>query len=240
MAFMQRMSTASVRNFNAILNRTPVGSSIAPKRSDTPHLTLVKTALRAAGPQSIPSPQVQNRVDAGLQFSFPKQARQKAVELQRRQQALLGRLNSSLPSQAQLLALSILPPEAFQDDIGRFLMLACNFFACSPENTMVTPATAEAAEFLGLPFIEQQIPDQFISNTLSKLQWLRETVIVEHRRTSIALQQGDLSQLLKSNERQLAYRQNLTSITQDLALARCNKAMWEDHERHFRAEIQSV
>ncbi len=237
---MQRMSTASVRNFNAILNRAQVGIFTAPKRSDTPHLTLVKTALRAAGPQSIPSPQVQNRVDAGLQFSFPKQARQKAVELQRRQQALLGRLNSSLPSQAQLLALSILPPEAFQNDIGRFLMLACNFFACSPENTLVTPATAEAAEFLGLPFIEPQIPDQFISNTLSKLQWLRETVILEHRRTSIALQQGDLSQLLKSNERQLAYRQNLTSIAQDLAIARCSKATWEDHERHFRAEIQSV
>ncbi len=237
---MQRMSTASVRNFNAILNRAQVGIFTAPKRIDTPHLTLVKTALRAAGPQSISSPQGQNRVDAGLQFSFPKQARQKAVELQRRQQALLGRLNSSLPSQTQLLALSILPPEAFQNDIGRFLMLACNFFACSPENTLVTPATAEAAEFLGLPFIEPQIPDQFISNTLSKLQWLRETVIVEHRRTSIALQQGDLSQLLKSNERQLAYRQNLTAIAQDLALARCSKATWEDHERHFRAEIQSV
>ena len=237
---MQRMSTASVRNFNAILNRAQVGIFTAPKRSDTPHLTLVKTALRAASQQSISSPQVQNRVDAGIQFSFPKQARQKAVELQRRQQALLGRLNSSLPSKAQLLAVSILPPEAFQNDIGRFLMLACNFFACSPENTLVTPATAEAADFLGLPFIEPQIPDQFISNTLSKLQWLRETVIVEHRRTSIALQQGDLSQLLKSNERQLAYRQNLTSIAQDLAIARCSKATWEDHERHFRAEIQGV
>lgn len=240
MAFMQRISTASVRNLNAVLNLAQVGTFTTPKRSDTPHLTLVKSALRAAGPQSVSSPQVQNRVDAGLQFGFPKQARQKAVELQRRQQALLGRLNSSLTSQAHLQAVSILPPEAFQNDLGRFLMLACNFFACSPENTVVTPATAEAAEFLGLPFIESQIHGQLISNTLSKLQWLRETVIVEHRRTSIALQQGDLSQLLKSNERQIAYRQNLSAIAQDLAIARCSKATWEDHERHFRAEIQSA
>jgi hypothetical protein len=240
MAFMQKLSTASVRNFNAILNRAQVGSYTTPKRSDTPRLTLVKTALRATVAQSASSPQVQNRVDAGLQFGFPKQARQKAVELQCRQQALLGRLNSSLPSEARLQAVSILPPEAFQNDIGRFLMLACNFFACSPENTMVTPATVEAAEYLGLPFMDPHISEQLASHTLSKLQWLRETVSVEHRRTSIALQQGDLSQLLKSNERQLTYRQNLAAIAQDLAIARCSIATWEDHERHFRTEIQSV
>jgi hypothetical protein len=240
MAFMQKISTASVRNFGAILNRAQAGTVAPAKRVDTPHLALVKTALRTAANESTQAPQFQQKINDGLQLGFPKQARQKAVELQRRQQALLGRLNSSLPSQARLQALSILPPEAFQNDIGRFLMLACNFFACSPENTVVTPATAEAAEFLGLPFIDPQIPDQLISNTLSKLQWLRETVIVEHRRTSIALQQGDLSQLLKSNERQLAYRQDLTAIVQDMAIARCSKATWEDHERHFRTEIQSV
>jgi hypothetical protein len=237
MAFMQRISTASVKNFGAILNRTQSGAVAPAKRIDTPHLALVKTALRAAANETTTAPKSQQKVNAGLQFGFPKQVRQIAVDLQRRQQVVLGRLNSSLQPQAHLLALGILPPEAFQNDIGRFLMLACNFFACSPENTLVTPATEETADFLGLPFIGAKIPDPLISNTLSKLQWLRESVIVEHRRTSIALQQGDLSQLLKSNERQAAYRQNLTEITRDLAIARCGKSMWEDHERHFRAEI---
>jgi hypothetical protein len=240
MAFMRKLSTASVWNINAILNRSHTESATVIKRADTPHLALVKTALRTSVNEAAPPLQSRQKVDAALQFGLPKQARQKAVELQRRQHALLGRLNSSLSSQAHLQAVSILPLEAFQNDIGRFLMLACNFFACSPENTVVTPATAEAATFLGLPFINANLPNMLISNTLSKLQWLRETVILEHRRTSIALQQGDISQLLKSDDRQLAYRQDLMAIVHDLALARCGNETWEDHERHFRSEIQSA
>jgi hypothetical protein len=228
MAFVQKLSSTSVKSFATSFTKSQGATGAFTRLSSRSHLALVDS-------EDTDTPR--HFQNAAMAFNMPKQARSRAAELQRLQNAMLAQLNKSLPAEVRLTSGSILPPEAFQNDLGRFLMLACDFYAASPENTYVTPPTEVAAEFIGLPFVPANMPDVLRSNALSKLQWLREAVAIDHHRTSVALQQGDISQLLKSNDRKLAYRQELESIVQGLAVARCGASTWDAHEWHFRSTI---
>jgi hypothetical protein len=224
MAFAQRLTLTSVRNLTSILSKTQAVLK--------PRLEVVAAYEQAIRPHT--------STGNFMAFGMPKQARQKAADLQRLQQAMLAHFNKSLPPEAGLITGSLLPAEAFQNDIGRFLMLACDFYAASPENTYVTTHSPEAAKRLGLIFVPAQMPDSLKSQALSKLQWLREAVASDHRRTAMALHQGDISKLLESNDRKTAYRQELETIVQGLAVARCGATAWQVHEDHFRATLQSL
>lgn len=230
MAFAQKINSLSVKNFAAMLARVPGHPDLPQQKPRTTNLVLVPPTV--AEPRKLSGPSVQ--------LGVPRQARQRASDLKRRQHALLSHLNSTLPPNAQLVAGSIVPHEAFEGELGRFLILACDFHAASPENTLITPATQADADYLGLPLLPTKTPDTALSLSLSKLNWLREAVIVEHRRIALALQHGDLSHLLQSNERQLAYRQQLHAIVQDIAAQVCGKLPWNAHEQHFRTTIQTI
>jgi hypothetical protein len=229
MAFAQKINSLSVRNFAAMLARVPDQSEMPRQKPRAANLVLVTST--GSEPRKLTTPSVQ--------LGVPRHARQRASDLMRRQQALLAHLNSTLPADAQLVAGSIVPHEAFEGELGRFLILACDFHAASPENTLITPATQADADYLRLPLLPSRTPDTALALSLSKLNWLRETVIVEHRRTALALQHGDLSHLLKGNERQVAYRLQLGAIVQDIATQVCGKLPWNAHEQHFRTAIQT-
>jgi hypothetical protein len=224
MAFAQKLTSQSVRNFTSMF-------SLA-QEVVKPHLRLVAKPETPDQPHHFQS--------AAIAFGIPTQAKQKAAELQRLQKAMLAHFNKSLPQDAQLSALSLLPAAAFQNDLGRFLMLACEFYMASPENTCLTVSSAEAARHNGLMFMSADMPDGLKSSTLKKLQWLRDSVASDHQRTALSLRNGHINELLKSADRKLAYRQELQSIVQEVAIARCSAKAWSLHEQHFRATLQGL
>jgi hypothetical protein len=224
MAFAQRLTSTSVKSLTSILLRSPAVVH--------PRLEIVDDCKRVSEPQEFKM--------ASMAFGMPRHARQKSADLLRLQQAMLAHLSTSLPPEADLVVGSLLPHEAFQNELGRFLMLACDFYGTSPENTYVTPQSREVAKRLGLVFVPNEMPDHLKTQALSKLQWLREAVASDHRRTAAALHQGDISRLLECNDRKLAYREELQTIVHGLAIARCGATAWEAHERHFRATIQGL
>lgn len=234
MAFAQKLGSASLRKFTDILDRAHGVAALPAFQTQRPHLVVVG----AGNANGSDEPQPRQSHNSGLLFSIPKHARARAADLQRRQQAVLAHINTSLPEQDHLLAGSILPAEAFQSDLGRFLMLACDLFACSMENTFIAPASAEISKRLGLPFIPLTSVEHLRSSAISKLQWLREAVVIDHRRTSAALQQGDISQLLQTKDRQTAYRHELHAIIRQFAIARCGTDAWDTHEAYFRPTLQ--
>jgi hypothetical protein len=173
-------------------------------------------------------------------ITLPEPIRLKAVDLQRRQNQLVSHVNRNLPAGCHVLAWSILPSELFQSELGRFLMIAFDFHACGPENTLLLPASASGAKYLSLPRHPLVTVAAHVDDASNRIHHLRETVVADHKRTVQAMQHGDLTEMFKSSERQLSYRQTLSDAACDIAETAFGATIWDSHETHFRKLIQSL
>lgn len=171
---------------------------------------------------------------------LPDAVRRKADDLQRRRNLLVSHVNRTLPIGCHVLAWSILPTELFQAELGRFLMIAFDFHACGPENTLLLPATAGGAQYLSLPRHPLVTAEAHIDDASNRIGHLREIVMTDHKRTIRAMQHGDLSEMFKSSERQVSYRQTLSDAACDIAEAAFGQNIWNVHETRFRRLIQSL
>jgi hypothetical protein len=178
--------------------------------------------------------------DLPAQLEIPNSVRLKAADFQRRQHLLVSHVNRTLPNGCYVLAWSILPKELFQGDLGRFLMLAYDFYACAPENTLLLPGTAEGVQFLSLPRHPLVTALAHIDDASKRIGQLRQTVTADHQRALLALQKGDPSHLYKSSERRALYGKQLTEITYDIAETAFGDNIWSAHETRFRRLIQSL
>lgn len=173
-------------------------------------------------------------------IELPEAVNFKAIDLQRRQNLLVSHVNRTMPPGCHVLPWSIFPKELFQTELGRFLMIAFDFHACGPENTLLLPASTSGANFLSLPRHPLVTAEAQVADASHLISELRDTVMADHQRTLQAMRQGDLSHMYQSIERQSLYRQTLSDAACDIAEKAFGQNIWGSHETHFRKLIQSL
>jgi hypothetical protein len=171
---------------------------------------------------------------------IPMAARVKAIDVQRRQQVLVSSLNLQLPKGCHVLAYPILPLEMFQGELGKFLMMACDFFPYGAQNTLLLPALGDGATHFGLPKFPVVANGQTHVDAVNQIKALRQRVLIEHQRAASAIQSGDFTRVFDRPGRQAEYRLELANITRMLAIKLFGPETWETHEKRFRADLNRM
>jgi hypothetical protein len=171
---------------------------------------------------------------------LPAPVRAKALDWQRRQQSLVTTTNWRLATGCQAVAWSIVPTQLFHGELGRFLILACDFHAYGPENTMLLPTMAAGEQQLGLPRHPLIVSEQHLQSAKQYLMALRGRVAVEHRRAQTSLQSGDLSHIYARAESKAKYCKELSSIVKTIADAQLGRGTHDAHSAQFGAFIAQM
>jgi hypothetical protein len=214
-----------------------------------PHLSRPERHAPAESERELPSPPTQHLPPVQLPPLFvakvdsvevPTATRVKAIDYQRRQQLMVSNVNLQQPKGCHLMAFAILPLDLFQGELGKFLMIACDFFAHGASNTMLLPAHMEGSEYFALPKHPFTTGSASLAEAVAKVKGLRQRVLVEHQRASNAMQSGDLSRMFARSDRQAEYRLELATITRGLAVSLFGTAAWETHEMRFRTTLNQM
>jgi hypothetical protein len=171
---------------------------------------------------------------------LPAPVRAKALEYQRRQQMCVSATNLQLPTGCHAMAWNIVPLELFQGELGRFLMIACDFHAYSPANTMLLPTMPSGAQYLNLPRHPLVVSDNHLQIAKTHITLLRDRVAGEHRRANLALQNGDVSQIYGRSDSKTIYCKELTAIVQYIARWQFGESAVQSHASQFEAAIEAM
>lgn len=192
-------------------------------------------------PQPQPrSPVKQKSVSIAAIEDIPLPNRVLAVEWQRRQQRMVARINASLPSDCQVAAYAIVPPDLFEAEVGRFLMMAFEFYPHCFANTMFLPTSSSGAAHFGLPQHPQETPDMQRFDARSRITQLRTRVANEHGRVAAALARGDVSLLFKPNGNRPDYKQEFAAICRSVVINTFGLAAYMMHESRFNKELRDT
>jgi hypothetical protein len=171
---------------------------------------------------------------------LPPSLRAKELDWQRRQQALVTTTNWRLPSGSLVMAWNVVPVQLFQGDLGRFLVMACDFHAYGPANTMLLPSMPAGAQQLCLPRHPLVVSEKHLQTSLQHITALRDRVAAEHRRANIALQNGDLSQIFARTDSKARYCKELSKIVETIASAELGTDVLKTHRLQFEAFIAAM
>lgn len=171
---------------------------------------------------------------------IPLPTRMVAMEWQRRQQRLVAQINASLPSDRQVTAYNIVPADLFLGDVGRFLMMACDFYSHCFANTLILPMTPSGAAHFGLPQYTLVTPDVQLADARARIIQLRTRVANEHGRVAAALARGDVSLLFRPNSNRPDYKQELVSICRSIAINTVGLSAFVSHESRFYNELRDA
>jgi hypothetical protein len=163
----------------------------------------------------------------------PLANRIKAMEWQRRQQNAVAQVNASLPSDCHVAAHTILPAELFNGEIGRFLMIACDFYSHGLANTLLLPSMPAGALHFKLPQHPNATSEAQKSEARARVIQLRTRVANEHNRIAAALERGDVELLFKPNSNRPDYKQELASICKSIAINALGLSAFVTHESRF-------
>jgi hypothetical protein len=164
---------------------------------------------------------------------LPLANRMLAMSWQRRRQQLVVEINKSLPATSQVSAFSILPAAMFVGDVGRFLMLACDFYSHSFSNTLLLPLLPAGASVLNLPLLPNVTTDIQLSDAKLRVVQLRTRVANEHNRVAAAISRGDMSALFNQGNKAHDYKRELVSICRSVAINTIGLSGYVSHESHF-------
>lgn len=171
---------------------------------------------------------------------LPTAVRVKAIDVQRRQQVMVSNLNQQQPKGCHLLAFAILPVDLFQGELGKFLMMACEFYAHGAANTLLLPSQNDGARHFGLPQHPLSTSSAALAEAVTKIKALRQRVLLDHQRAANAMQSGDLTRMYDRPGRQAEYRLELANITRGLTISLFGAAAWETHEKRFRTTLDQM
>jgi hypothetical protein len=231
-----KLAATSLAN---LIKALPVAKSSVTEHVALPVTPPVLMEAKTVTPPTVAAPPPVQAIKLAA-LEVPSTVRQKAVDLQRRQQLLIAKVNRTVPPGCHVLPWSILPKEIFEGEVGRFLMMACDFHVYGPENTMLLPAMPAGVQYSNLPRHPLVQSDVHTADAKRQVGMLRLKVNEEHARTTLALQKGDLTQMFKSVDRQALYRQELSRINRNIAVAKFGQRVWDLHEKRFRAQIQAL
>jgi hypothetical protein len=194
-----------------------------------------------APPVHEPAPQSETTLQNLVTIDdVPLATRLEAMEWQRRQQQFVLQFNAALPVEHQVTAHSILPSEIFGGDLGRFLMLACNFYGHCFSNTLLLPKSSAGAQHFRLPMQSAILPALHVSDAKSRISQLRSRVANEHTRIANAVARGDVSVLFKQKEPRFDYKQELAGICRSMAINALGLSAYVTHESLFSQTLQSA
>lgn len=207
-----------------------------------------KTPVHSAEPTPIWAPSLVEKsltasapiVASADTSDLPAPVRAKALDWQRRQQSLVTTTNWRLATGCQAVAWSIVPTQLFHGELGRFLILACDFHAYGPENTMLLPTMAAGEQQLGLPRHPLIVSEQHLQSATQYLTALRDRVAVEHRRAQTSLQSGDLSHIYARAESKTKYCKELSSIVKSIADTQLGRGAYDAHSAQFAEFIAKM
>jgi hypothetical protein len=185
-------------------------------------------------------PLKQQSVSIAAIEEIPLPNRVLAVEWQRRQQRMVARINASLPSDCQVAAYAIVPPDLFEAEVGRFLMMAFEFYPHCFANTMFLPTSPTGAAHFGLPQHPQETLNTQRFDARSRITQLRTRVANEHGRVAAALARGDVSLLFKPNGNRPDYKQEFAAICRSVAINSFGLAAYMTHESRFNKELRDT
>jgi hypothetical protein len=170
----------------------------------------------------------------------PLAIRMTAMDWQRRQQQLVAKINAQSMPEHHVAAHVIVPVDLFVGDLGRFLMMACDFYSHSFSNTVLLPKHMESARGLGLPTqfgISQELQK---SDAQIRISQLRARVMSEHNRVASALSRGDVSALFKEKSTRLDYKQELAGICRSLATNAIGLSAFMSHESRYGTWLRNA
>jgi hypothetical protein len=173
-------------------------------------------------------------------LQLPTVTRLKSIEWQRRQQLMVSIANRGLPAGCQVMVWSIVPVELFQGELGRFLMIACDFHACGPENTMLLPSMPSGAQHSKLLRHPLIVSEAHLHMAQSRVTLLRDRVASEHRHAELAMNNGDLSQLFGRSISKAKYCDELRQIVQGIAKSQLPADTVENHRAQFGNVIAAM
>jgi hypothetical protein len=189
-------------------------------------------------PMAQPQPVVQ--ANAQLAMELPIEVRLAAVDMQRRQHLLVAETNRRLEPGCHVMAWNIVPPAFFAGDMGRFLLMACDFHVHGPANTLLLPSMPFGADQLSLPRHPLVVTEQQSHRAEKLLLPLRQRVLDEHRRALQAMSHGDLTQIFTRSDRQAGYRLELGNIARSLVIDSFGVEVFQQHEQLFRTFIKAM
>jgi hypothetical protein len=168
----------------------------------------------------------------------PLAVRMLAMDWQRRQQKLVAQINAQQPAGCHVIALNIIPAELFAGELGRFLMMACDFYAQCFANTLLLPALSTGAKVLNLPQHPLVAADVQKSEARARLVQLRTRVANEHHRVASAIERGDVSALFKRNTNRPDYKKELGEICKSIAINTIGLSAFVTHESRFHDALR--
>jgi hypothetical protein len=171
---------------------------------------------------------------------LPAPVRAKALDYQRRQQMCVSAMNLYLPTGSHAMAWNIVPLELFQGELGRFLMIACDFHAYSPANTMLLPTMPSGVQYLNLPRHPMSVSNTHLQIAKTQISLLRDRVAGEHRRANLALQNGDVSQIYGRSDSKTIYCKELAHIVKYVAISQLSTSAVHTHASLFQVTLDEM
>jgi hypothetical protein len=203
-------------------------------RSDNPAAHLVENTAAAVPFQNAVSQQTPVAHPAD---DIPLANRIIGMDWQRRLQHAVAQVNASLPSDLHVKPHSILPLELFGGDIGRFLMIACDFYGHAFANTVLLPATLAGSAHFMLPLHPGATSEEQQSLARARVLQLRTRMANEHKRVAAALERGDVDLLFKQNSSRPNCKQELADICKSIAINALGLSAFMTHESRFSGAL---
>lgn len=208
-----------------------------PHQAERPPVTTSLQPPVSARPQQ----QLDQHISAAPQLDdIPLANRIIAMDWQRRLQHAVAQVNASLPSDLHVKPHGILPLELFNGDIGRFLMIACDFYGHAFANTVLLPATTAGAAHFRLPQHPGVTTEEQKSQARARVLQLRTRMANEHNRVAAALERGDVDLLFKPNTNRPNYKQELAGICKSIAINALGLSAFVTHESRFSEALDGA
>jgi hypothetical protein len=195
---------------------------------------LAAAAVALPAPQAIISKPIEKPKNNQPKDDIPGSIRQKAIDWQCKQHALVSTVNRSQLPGCQIMAWNIIPVDLFHGDVGRFLMMACDFYGHCHANTLLLPVMPSGAQQLGLPRNPMALGSLEKSAIQRRVHFLRERVQREHASASQAISHGDFRQVFGCVERQQRYRSDLMVVVNEIAVQIIGREALVQHDQLFK------
>jgi hypothetical protein len=232
----------------------PTAAAVVQQRQQAyvaPAVTAVQAAARplpVAAQPSAPAPVTQHtalpatapKTTLNLQGDLPVAVRQKSLDYQQRLQRLVIQINQNLPQGCTVLPWQPVPITVFEGELGKFMIMACDFHAHGPANTILLPALPAGVEYLNLPRHPFMVPERHTAYAKQLVMQLRDQVARDNAEIAKSMSRGDMSRLLSAADKQANYRKQMVAIAMKLAKEAFDLKVYEAHEARFRPLIEAL
>ncbi len=156
--------------------------------------------------------------------------------LREEQENFIARVNANLPFDIRVLPWAMLPHGLWAREHGGFL-LAMEFYAVDPWNTMLLGADQVSALSLGLPEHPRGVPKELEDAANKVIGGLRAKLDEAHKRTTQALARNEISALDDFANAHAEARRELVKVAFYFGVTLFGEKVFERHRQLFAATL---